>query len=74
VTYLLTCAHRLCVYNYATTPPPRSLSISPPSIPRTSERISLVCCPSVGGGMRMLGFDSENFTGVLTSLSVPHDG
>lgn len=59
---------------YAMTPSPRNSLILALSIPRTSERISSVCCPRVGGGMRIPGFDPDHFTGVLTSLIGPHDG
>ena len=32
-----------------------------------------MCCPSVGGGLRILGLASENFTGGLTSFMGPQE-
>lgn len=56
-----------------TTPLDFKLSISSVPIPNIPDKTSFVCCPRVGGGLRILGFASENLTGGLTSFIGPHD-
>lgn len=59
---------------YDITPSLFRVLISSDFIPRSSVKTSVVCCPKVGGGSRMLGCVSLNFTGGLTSLIGPHVG
>lgn len=61
-------------YFYATTPSLRRLSMSASLMPNVPCKISPVCCPSEGGGVRMPGFEYEYFTGVFTSLIGPQEG
>ena len=55
---------------HPTTPLSRNLTTS--SRPRPILwRISEVCCPKVGGGMRTVGCDSEYLTGEFTNFNGP---
>ena len=49
-------------------------SISSWLYPSISARTSVVCWPSVGGAVRILGLVSENLTGGLMSFIGPQDG
>lgn len=57
---------------YLTAPSAFSLSSSLSLNPKLSLKISSVCCPNIGGTLRILGLLSLYFTGVLTILIGPH--
>lgn len=59
---------------HAITPSLFSSSISAAPTFKMSRRISSVCWPSSGGGVRMLGSEYEYLTGVLTIFNGPHVG
>lgn len=56
---------------YATTPLSTNPSTTSSFIPNTPINTSLVCSPSIGGGNRIPGVDSEYLTGVFTILISP---
>lgn len=62
------------LYAYATTPLPFNSSTCSALNPTTSRSNSLVCSPSKGGGLRMLGSALEYFTGGLITLIGPQAG
>jgi hypothetical protein len=59
---------------YAITPWSRRILISSKPIPKRPSRTSFVCCPRVGGGVLILGFEKEYFTGVFTNFIGPQAG